>query len=134
MSNILYEKRGRRYFPVAERDAFDGVPKGWWLVHVVPGGMSARRVVDPAFAETEAAMRSAEEAMTEAMRARQEPQMDWRRVPVRSEARYKRAWEAWRREVGDDIGIFFEGVSMRDVVQAGLEALRREIANTKKSA
>ena len=42
MKKIYYEKRGRRYVPVAENDydMFDAFPKGSHLVMCYPGGQT----------------------------------------------------------------------------------------------
>lgn len=122
----LYEKRGRRYYPVSERETFDGIPEGWWLVRVQPGLRSSRRIVAPDTVGLEAAMFLAEEAMVEAMRKRQEVTgVSVRHVPENERAKYQRAWEAWKAIVGD-VPLYFEGVSMHDVVAAGLDVLRRK--------
>jgi hypothetical protein len=52
MKKIYYEKRGRRYVPVAEydNDLLDSFPKGNHLVMSYPGGTSRRFNIDPAYA------------------------------------------------------------------------------------
>lgn len=123
----LYAKNGRRYRPVAESDAFDALTEGWWLVRVAPGSKSMRKLVEPAHAELEAAMRGARDAMVEAMREKQTPTgPDVRHVPEHQRAKYQRAWDAWVAIVGD-VPLYFEGVSMHDVVNAGLDAVRRAV-------
>ena len=68
----------------------------------------------------------AEEAMVEAMRKRQEVTgVGVRHVPESERAKYQRAWDAWKAIVGD-VPLYFEGVSMHDVVTAGLDVLRRK--------
>jgi hypothetical protein len=47
---ILYEKVGRRYVPVRDTLAYDGLGNGSWLVHVEKGSTSIRRSVEPAHA------------------------------------------------------------------------------------
>ena len=49
MKKIYYEKRGRRYIPVAENDydMFDAMPKGTHLVMCYPGGQSKRYNINP---------------------------------------------------------------------------------------
>lgn len=128
MSKTLYEKRGRRYYPVAERDALDGIPAGWWLVRVEPGLRSSRRILEPAIAECEAAMRIAEDDMIKAMLKRCEV-TGHQTKHMQSEhqkKKYLKAWEAWKAIVGD-VPMYFEGVSMHDVVDAGIEALRARL-------
>ena len=42
----LYEKKGRRYHPVHDDRALEGLPNGCWFVVVDKGRMSVRRAVD----------------------------------------------------------------------------------------
>ena len=120
----LYEKRGRRYFPVLERDAYDGLPKGYYLLRIEPGMTSVSRTTEPDHAAVELAMRDAMDAMTDAMRKSCEC-LPPKRTPLTP--RQKRGWEAWKREMGSEAMFYFEGVSMQDVVEAGMEALRKKM-------
>lgn len=122
----LYEKRGRRYVPVAERDAFDGIPLGWYLVNIRSGGMSARRVteLEPDHAALEAAMVEAEGAMVAAMNAANVCAPDERGLSREQIASRRRGWKAWMQETGEGPPLAFRGVSMIDVVRAGLDAVR----------
>jgi hypothetical protein len=55
----LYEKRGRRYVPVHDTTAMDGLSNGAWLVVVQNGLVSVRRAVDdgPVIARVAATIR-----------------------------------------------------------------------------
>ena len=119
-----YEKRGRRYHPVLESDVYASFPKGHYLVSIHPGLASVTRTVEPDYAAVEHAMRDAADAMTEAMRKMCECKPPTRRPLT---PKQKRGWEAYKREVGDDAMFYFEGVSMQDVVDAGIAALRKKM-------
>ena len=69
MKKIYYEKRGRRYVPVAEydNDWMDSFPKGNHLIMCYPGGVSRRFRIDPAYAPMIAAGRVAEDAISNAV-------------------------------------------------------------------
>ncbi len=69
MKKIFYEKKGRRYVPVAEydNDFLDSFPKGNHLVMVYPGGSSRRFNIDPNYAAMIAAGRVAEDAICKAL-------------------------------------------------------------------
>ncbi len=124
----LYEKRGRNYRPVAESETYSSLTEGWYLVHVRPGTTSVKRLIEPAYAELEAAIKVATDAMVDAMRERQVPTgPDVRHVPEHRREKYRRAWEAWKAIVGD-VPLYFEGVSMHDIVKAGLDAVRKHRA------
>jgi hypothetical protein len=43
----LYKKEGRRYVPVHDTEAYDGLSNGCWLVHVDNGHTSIRQSVQP---------------------------------------------------------------------------------------
>lgn len=130
----LYEKRGRRYYPVAEQQVFDSIPGGHWLVSVYPGVRTQRRILEPSIAEAEAAIEQAAEAMVAAMNEANRPTFDLRRtvaggyraVTPEETERYKRAYKAWSDIVGDQ-PLCFNGVSMYDVVQAGIDVLRKRM-------
>jgi len=70
MKKIFYEKRGRRYVPVAEYDSdyLDSFPKGNHLVMCYPGGQSRRFNIEPNYAAMIAAGRVAEDAISEVIR------------------------------------------------------------------
>jgi len=69
MKKVFYEKKGRRYVPVAEYDNnfLDSFPKGNHLVMVHPGGSSRRFNIDPNYAAMIAAGRVAEDAICKAI-------------------------------------------------------------------
>lgn len=119
----FYVKRGRRYVPVAEHGEWPRMAHGFHLVEVRPGFV-ASRAVDPALAELMAAARITESAMVAAMVARclpDEPRNVTEADP-KDQARYQLAWDAWRTIVGPE-PMHFRGVSMVDVVRAGVDAL-----------
>lgn len=127
--STLYEKRGRRYFAVAEHESFAAVPLGWWLVHVQPGIRSSRRV-DPDRAAVEAAMRIAEDAMVEAMqRENQRTDPSPKPSPAKME-RHRKAWAAYCAVFGKNPPVTFMGASMHGVVDAGIAALRSAMAKS----
>lgn len=123
MKKIFYEKKGRRYVPVAEydNDLLDSFPKGSHLVLCYPGGQSRRFNVDPNYAAMIAAGRVAEDAICEAMRKASElrPQ----RTPITPGQ--KKAWEKLAKEFGDELATLTLG-SARDHVEAGVKAMQEE--------
>jgi len=69
MKKIYYEKRGRRYVPVAEydNDWMDSFPEGAHLIVCRPGVVSRRYRIDPALAPMIAAGLYAEDAIVNAI-------------------------------------------------------------------
>ena len=117
----LYEKRGRRYFPVRDANTYDGLSNGAWLVVVDNGRTSIRRLLDPAHAELEAAARTARQAMIMAMQEAASPVLNMERY--RDRERAQRAWDAWCEIMGDDVAIYSQSCSISDCVDAGIATL-----------
>lgn len=123
MKKIYYEKKGRRYVPVAEYDGdyLDSFPKGNHLVMCYPGGTSRRFHVEPALAPMIAAGRYAEDAMCKAMHKISELKPS--KKPITEEQRT--AWENLARAFGQDM-YTLQGVSTHDIVEAGIKAQMSE--------
>jgi hypothetical protein len=123
MKKIYYEKRGRRYVPVAEydNDFLDSFTKGNHLVMSYPGGTSRRFNIDPAYAPMIAAGRVAEEAICESMRKASE--MKPQRTPITPGQ--KKAWEKLAKELGDELCPLTYG-SARDHSEAAVNAMMKE--------
>ncbi len=67
-SQILYKKVGKKYIPVSDPWAYDGLREGWWLVKVAPSCTSIRQQVWPESAELDAAIREKEEKLMDIIR------------------------------------------------------------------
>lgn len=123
MKKIYYEKKGRKYVPVAEydNDLLDSFHKGNHLVMVYPGGTSRRFNIDPAYAPMIAASRVAEDEICRAISKASElrPQ----RTPI-TEGQ-KKAWEKLAEELGDELATL-TGLSIRDCAEAGVKAMQTE--------
>ena len=122
----LYEKRGRRYYPVSEYDpkVTDAFPDGFTMVHVKPSSTSYRYVVSPAVPEVLAAARLLEDAMLEAMHeaAKYKPEP----VPVTEEE--QQAWKHLEAIMEKNEGLDRRmlrlwGCSAHDMVEAGVKVL-----------
>lgn len=125
----LFEKRGRRYYPVRDTDAYDGLGLGSWVVTVMrPDGgarlTTMRQLVNPAHAEVIAAIAHAREAMEHAMHEKNSVTRPQNR-PM--SAKQKRAWAAYQAVMAEDkdVPLAFEGICMHDVVAAGVTALEK---------
>ena len=123
MKKIFYEKRGRRYVPVAEYDNefLDSFPKGSHLVMCYPGGSSRRFNIDPAYAPMIAAGRVAEDAICSALHKASEASPKRKAMTKRQCA----AWEEMKRAFGDE---FFSLTlpSSRDLAEVGVRAMQEE--------
>lgn len=95
----LYEKRGRRYYPVRERDAWaDSWPKGAHLVVVEPGVRSYRYSIDPDNSAVLAAAKQKENRLREVL----QEAMAMRPKSRSLTARQRAAWEQFQAAMGDD--------------------------------
>ena len=120
---IYYEKRGRRYVPVAEYDSdlVDSFPKGNHLIMCYPGGRSIRYNVDPALAPMIAAGRVAEDSMSKAIHDASELRPRQKELTVEQQ----RAWKRLIKLLGDD-AYALQINSARDIAEAGLKAIQEE--------
>lgn len=114
----LYQKIGRRYHPVRETDAYEGLTEGAWLVIVKPGCTTMRRAVEPD-AAVYAAAEVAREPMLEAMRKA----CELRPKATALTEREKRAIAAYNRVMGDAHPLMVQGSSIAEVVDVGIDAL-----------
>jgi hypothetical protein len=86
-----------------------------------PGGQSRRYNIDPNYAALIAAGRVAEDAMCKAMNKASE--LRPRQTPITPGQ--KKAWEKLAKEFGDEL-CTLNGLSVHDVVEAGVKALQEE--------
>jgi hypothetical protein len=124
MKKIYYEKRGRRYVPVAEYDneLLDSFPKGSHLVMVYPGGSSRRFNIDPNYAAMIAAGRVAEDAISKRI-------MEASALRIGKERKLtleqKEAWERLAAAFGEE-RFPLEYCSYREAAEAGVKAMQEE--------
>lgn len=120
---IYYEKRGRKYVPVAEydNDFLDSFTKGTHLVQVYPGGSSRRYNVDPAYAPMIAAGRVAEDAICVALSKATEVRPQRKAMTQAEIDSWNNLIEVWGEEARS-----LTGPSIRDVAEAGVRAMIEE--------
>lgn len=124
----LYEKRGKRYYPVRDTEAYSGLGQGSWLVVVNKGVTSVRQVIKPDHAGFLAAARVAHDAMTKAVvRATELRPMN------KPSAREKKALAAFKEVMGDRTMWLTSGSAL-DIAQAGIDAVQQEMENHGKDA
>jgi len=123
MKKIFYEKKGRRYVPVAEydNDFLDSFPKGNHLVMSYPGGTSRRFNIDPNYAAMIAAGRVAEDAICKAISKASE--LRPKSTPITEGQR--KAWAKLAKEFGDEL-CTLHGLSVHDCAEAGVKAMMEE--------
>lgn len=124
MKKIYYEKRGRRYVPVAEYDSdyLDSFPKGAHLVMCYPGGSSRRFNIDPNYAAMIAAGRVAEDAICR--RIQQETELRPANREIDEET--NRKWKKFIATIPEDFRFMFTHGCARDAAEAGVKAMQEE--------
>jgi hypothetical protein len=124
MKKIYYEKRGRRYVPVAEydNDLLDSFPKGNHLVMSYPGGASRRFNIDPNYAAMIAAGRVAEDAISNKIRE----VTDLRPMNREIDEQTQKRWQEVIKVLPDDMRFMFSHGSARDAAEAGVKAMQLE--------
>jgi hypothetical protein len=88
-SDTLYKKVGRKYVPINDPWAYDGLREGYWLVKVSSGSTSIRSCVYPANAELQAAIRDKEDQLVDIIRKASEARP--KNIPLSEQA--KADWE-----------------------------------------
>lgn len=123
-SNTLYEKRGKKYVPVAEYFTVDYWRKGNYLVQVLPGSRSITQIVWPrGVPEVEAALKSVADGVLAAMRKKANTPKS--PTPESLTPKQKRALKMWSEAFGDRSYVLFP--SQQEIVDAGLDELRKAL-------
>ena len=124
MKKIYYEKKGRRYVPVAEydNDLLDSFPKGAHLVMCYPGGSSRRFNINPNYAAMIAAGRVAEDAICR--RIQQETELRPTNREIDEET--NRKWKKFIATIPEDFRYMFTHGCARDAAEAGVKAMQEE--------
>jgi hypothetical protein len=104
MNQQLYKKIGRKYVPVNDPYALDGLREGWWLVKVAPCSTSIRQCVYPHKAELQAAAKDKEDQLINIIRAASEAK------PKEGVALSEQAhadWKAFVAKHGDEFSTMY---------------------------
>lgn len=123
---IFYEKKGRRYVPIAEydNDFIDSFSKGNHLVMCYPGGTSRRFNINPDYAAMIAAGRVAEDAISKVIMKATELRGDSRKEIPLTPGQIA-AWENLVKEFGDSAKAL-EWPSAREASEAAIKAMQEE--------
>ena len=114
---LLYEKRGRRYYPTAETMVWDSLPQGTHVVRIEPGHRSVVRDVSPDFDGLDLAILLYSQCLTQAIveASRMRPQSQ----PLTEQQ--VAAWRAFEEAMGET-GL--TSASATEVAESALKALR----------
>jgi len=123
MKETMYKKVGRKYIPVNDPMAYEGLGAGDWIVHVRPGSTSIRTLVKPDLEGFQTASRVCEEKMLEVMHEASKARPTQELMP-----KQKEAWDNLNKAMGHDRA-YLSYPSMHDIVQKGLKAVQDEYEN-----
>jgi hypothetical protein len=116
-----YIKRGKRYFPVNDPGAYDGLGQGAWMVIVDKNCTSIRTVVNPKFIELDAALKYLEEGLCRAIAKASEMRPTSEPIGEKEQ----NAWKAFRTIMGKDMPRYFQYASFSEISQKGCEYIRK---------
>jgi hypothetical protein len=130
MTEPLYRKRGRRYYPVAwHSDEIRGLmTEGCYLVEQRADGVRTRSVISPDRARLLAAARVMQDAMVAAMMKESKLRPA---VQEMTHSQYS-AWKAFKAEMGD--GLMLERPSVYAIVEAVIVSLEAAFSQEKPHA
>lgn len=115
-SNKVYKKVGRRYIPINDPSAYEGLRKGWWLVKVGDGCTSIRSCLHPYRAEIDAAIKDRADDLVEIIRKACEAKPSSKKISQECQ----KDWKLFLEKHGEDM-LFIEYPSMRDIAEKILE-------------
>jgi hypothetical protein len=126
MKRVYYEKKGRRYVPVAEYDSefLDSLPRGNHLLMVYPGGSSCKYNITPDYAAMIAAGRVAEDAISRIIMRETELRRN-SRMPKELTPGQRDAWDKLILEYGEEARQL-EWPSAREASAAAVAAMMAE--------
>jgi hypothetical protein len=93
----LYRKVGKKFIPVNDPYAYDGLREGFWLIQVKDGSTSIRQQIYPDKAPLTAAARMVEDKLVEIIRKASEARPN--KTPLTEEE--KKDWDKFIKKHGD---------------------------------
>lgn len=93
----LYRKVGKKFVPVNDPYAYDGLRNGWWLIQIKDGSTSIRQEIYPDKASIHAAARLMEDKLVDIIRKASEARPN--KTPLSAEE--KKDWDAFIKKHGD---------------------------------
>lgn len=93
----LYRKVGKKFVPVNDPYAYDGLRNGFWLIQIKDGSTSIRQQIYPDKAPLTAAARMVEDKLIDIIRKASEARPN--KIPLTEEE--KKDWDAFIKKHGD---------------------------------
>ena len=99
----LYRKVGKKFVPVNDPYAYDGLRNGWWLIQIKDGSTSIRQEIYPDKASVHAAAREMEDKLVDIIRKAGEARPNKTMLT----AEEKKDWDAFIKKHGDSFNTLF---------------------------
>jgi hypothetical protein len=116
-----YIKRGKKYFPVNDPGAYDGLGQGAWMVIVDKNCTSIRTIINPKFIELDAALKYLEDGLCRAIAKASEMRPTSEPIGEKEQ----KAWKAFRTIMGKDMPRYFQYASFSEISQKGRDYIRK---------
>ena len=117
----LYRKVGKKFVPVNDPYAYDGLRNGFWLIQIKDGSTSIRQEVYPDKASIHAAARLMEDKLVDIIRKASEARPN--KTPLSAEE--KKDWDAFIKKHGDSFNTL-DYPSMQENAEKIVKALIEE--------
>jgi len=127
MKKVFYEKRGKRYVPVAEYDNewMDSYPKGAHLIICNPGVKVRKFNIDPNYAALIAASQLVEDVLAKALVKAGELRLQRKDREQKLTPEQLAAWENLVKEFGESAKQL-EWPSAREIAEEAMKVLQKE--------
>jgi len=122
-TDVLYVKRGRRYHPINDPYAFDGLGEGHWAVHVQPSSRSIRRNIEPDYESVCAVLKEYQDEIVKHLLVAME--MRPKSIPISNKE--KLAWDQFKATMGEDMPKLFEYASIQECANKASEFILNKI-------
>ena len=99
----LYRKAGKKFIPVNDPYAYDGLRNGFWLIHVKDGSTAIRQEIYPDKAHISAAARELEDKLVDIIREACEARPN--KTPLTPEQ--KKDWEKFIKKHGESFNTLY---------------------------
>ena len=127
MSEKFYKKKNGKYVPVNDPYALDGLTNGTWLVSINGGNTRMRTLLNPKYAELDAALDTLSEELTSELMK----QSKMRSLSVKISEKERKAWDAFEKVMGKDVPTYVGYKSMHDIARNSCDKIKKIIIENK---
>ena len=123
----LYVRNGRKFEKVDKNRMLDCLSEGHWLVSVKHNNTSVRKCIEPDYAKVLAAMHEASDAMCKVALKESEMRPPSTLMSEKEQRAWAESWVVFRKIIGKDMPRTFTMSSIHDIIEAGLDELKKHI-------